>query len=204
MAYPVKRINFGGSKFDVYAEVYEPAEDSFLFADNLDVKVGDFVLDVGTGCGILSVLASKRANRVVSVDINPFAIRCARENAKRNEASDKIDFIWADLLTPFSPSVKFDLILFNAPYLPSEKMEGSFWIELSWAGGKSGREVMDRFISQAPLHLKVGGRILMMQSTLTSVELTLKRFNQVGLKAKIKAAKKLPFFETLTLIEVSV
>ena len=42
-------------------DVYEPAEDSFLFAENLDVEKGAQVLDVGTGCGILGILAAEKA-----------------------------------------------------------------------------------------------------------------------------------------------
>jgi len=40
-----------------------------------------------------------------------------------------------------------------------------------------------------------------MQSTLTDVEETLHQFNQQTLKAYVLAERKLPFFETLTLIE---
>jgi hypothetical protein len=40
-----------------------------------------------------------------------------------------------------------------------------------------------------------------MQSTLTGVQETIQGFNQQGFKAVIQAERKLPFFETLTLIE---
>ena len=62
-------------------------------------------------------------------------------------------------------------------------------------------EVVDRFIAEAPLHLKPHGRVLLMQSTLTGVEETLRKFSEQDLKATVKAEQKLPFFETLTLIE---
>ena len=116
-----KRIHFGNYVFDMYDDVYEPAEDSFLFAENLDVKEGDQVLDVGTGCGLLGILAAKKAGGVVAVDLNPFAIRCARENSALNGAQDKMDFVQASLFSALNSGVRFDLILFNAPYLPSER-----------------------------------------------------------------------------------
>ncbi len=106
-----------------------------------------------------------------------------------------------DLLTVFNENAKFDLILFNAPYLPSHENETETWIGRSWAGGINGRQVIDQFISQAPQHLKANGRILMMQSTLANVDETIRKFGKQGLKAKVKAEHKLPFFETLTLIE---
>jgi len=196
-----KRVNFGDYVFDVCDDVYEPAEDSFLFAENLDVKEGARVLDVGTGCGLLGILASKKAGGVVAVDLNPFAIRCARENSGLNGARDKMDFIQASLFSALNIGVRFDLILFNAPYLPSEKGEEDSWIERSWVGGAKGREVVDQFIFEVPAHLNPMGTVMLMQSTLTGVDETLQKFSQNNLKGKVKAELKLPFFETLTLIE---
>jgi ribosomal protein L11 methyltransferase len=49
------------------------------------VKPGDRVLDVGTGSGILAVASARLgASPVVAIDIDPVAIRAARENAERN------------------------------------------------------------------------------------------------------------------------
>jgi release factor glutamine methyltransferase len=201
MPCPSKRINFADYYFDVYEEVYEPAEDTFLFAENLKVKEGGQVLDLGTGCGMLGILAAEKAENVLAVDLNPYAIRCAKENSRLNNKRARMDFIQASLFSALNLDVAFDLILFNAPYLPSEESEEAFWIGRSWAGGANGRKVVDRFISQVPQYLKPNGRVLLMQSTLTGVEETLQKFREQGLKASVKAERKLPFFETLTLIE---
>ncbi|MGB9756694.1 MAG: HemK2/MTQ2 family protein methyltransferase, partial [Candidatus Bathyarchaeales archaeon] len=138
---------------------------------------------------------------VVAVDINPYAVCCAKENAKLNHVMDKMFFIRGDLFASFRIGEKFDLILFNAPYLPTKYGKADFWIERAWAGGFGGREVIDRFISEAPRHLKHNGRILLMQSTLCNVNETLKKFERNGLKASVVAERALPFFETLFLLK---
>jgi release factor glutamine methyltransferase len=201
MRFPLKRVHFGKYIFDVWENVYEPAEDSFLFAENLDLKRGVQVLDVGTGCGILGILAAEKATAVLALDLNPYAIRCAKENSALNNVDSKMAFMQTDLITALYQNAKFDLILFNAPYLPAAEFEAETWIGRSWAGGVNGRQVIDRFIPQVKPHLKTSGRVLLMQSTLADVEETICKFGEYNLKARVKAERKLPFFETLALIE---
>jgi release factor glutamine methyltransferase len=201
MPFSVKRATFGKYKFDVSENVYEPAEDSFLFAENIDIEKEALVLDVGTGCGVLGILAAEKAAYVVAVDLSPYAIRCAKANASLNCVDNKMAFIQSGLLTALNGNAAFNLILFNAPYLPSAEYEENTWIVRSWAGGVNGRQVIDQFILQAPSHLKANGRILLMQSTLANVNETIRKFEENNLKASIKVERKLPFFETLTLIE---
>lgn len=196
-----KRVLFKGYVFHVLENVYEPAEDSFLFAEYLLGEKAESVLDVGAGCGILGVVAGTNAARVVAVDINPHAVRCAKKNAKLNGLIEKFSFVQGDLLGPLSASRRFDLILFNAPYLPVECGEGESWLERAWAGGKTGRQVIDRFIRQSSRHLTLGGRILLLQSSLSGIERTLRGFAERGLSTRVVSVQDLPLFESIALIE---
>jgi release factor glutamine methyltransferase len=94
----------------------------------------------------------------------------------------------------------FDVILFNAPYLPSNKEEQS-WLGRAWDGGSTGRRAIDRFIPEVPSHLKPNGRVLLMQSNLAGVDATLAAFEENDLRARVVAKLGLPFFETITLIK---
>jgi release factor glutamine methyltransferase len=195
-----KRVLFSKHAFDVFEEVYEPAEDSLLFADNLKANEGDVVLDMGTGCGILGIIAAEKAAQVIAIDINPHAVRCARENAILNHVDDTMFCIQGDLFAAIKNHAKFDLILFNAPYLPSEDVDESSWLESAWSGGPSGRRVIDRFVHDAPKYLKPRGRLLLLQSTLSNVNDTLEKLERENFTVTVVAEKALPFFETIKLV----
>jgi len=149
MVYP-KKVYFKNYVFMVDEHVYEPAEDTFLIAEKMEVTADDVVLEVGTGCGILAVLAAKKAKSVVAVDVNPHAIECSSRNAETNGVKERIEFRHGDLFEPIKKDECFSLILFNSPYLPSEPEEEKSWIGKAWAGGPNGRQVIDRFIADAP------------------------------------------------------
>jgi ribosomal protein L11 methyltransferase len=79
-----------------------------------EIKAGDLVLDVGTGSGILAIAAAKLgAGSVDAVDIEPVAVRSARENATRNGVGDllRIEPVGAGPDQPFTG--EYDLVLAN-------------------------------------------------------------------------------------------
>jgi release factor glutamine methyltransferase len=198
----MKKIFFNEYTFHVSKDVYEPAEDTFLLAENLVVDKNDVVLDMGTGCGILGILVAKKARRVVAVDVNPHAVRCAKMNAKLNGVAEKIETLQSDLFSSIKKNEKFDLIIFNAPYLPSEMRKEKNWVERAWAGGPTGRQLIDQFISQAPSYLKKGGRILLVQSTLSDVEETVQKLGGRRFCVRVLAQEKVAF-ETIVVVEAT-
>ena len=71
------------------------------------------VLDMGCGTGILSILAAKMkaAVPVHAIDIDPVAVRSARENARRNRVTDRIKALCGD--ASLIQAGKYDLIIAN-------------------------------------------------------------------------------------------
>jgi release factor glutamine methyltransferase len=199
MGYP-KKVYFRDKVFVVDERVYEPAEDTFLLAERLAVTEDDVVLEIGTGCGILAVLAAEKAERVVAVDVNPYAIECAVKNVQTNGVEKKIEFRQGDLFKPIKQNEKFDVILFNSPYLPSEPDEEKSWIGKAWAGGPDGRTVIDRFLRDVPNYLAEGGTIQLVQSSLSNVDKTIQMFKENNLEAMVAAQVKVAF-ESIVLIE---
>lgn len=178
----------------MYESVYQPAEDSYLVADNLVVRNYEEVLDVGTGCGILAILAARKAKRVVAIDIDKVAVECAKENVKRHGLEAKVEVRLGDLFNSLHPWEKFDLIVVNPPYLPVE--DGI----KAWSGGVNGRALIDRFLGEVKCFLKPHGRILLLQSSLSGIEKTFTMLKDLKFNFKVIASKNL-FFERLVLIE---
>ncbi len=79
-----------------------------------EVVSGETVLlDLGTGSGILALAATKLgASRIVATDIDPLAVRVARENFVRNQVEEQIQVYESDLLERPLP-VKFNLVVAN-------------------------------------------------------------------------------------------
>jgi len=170
--------------------VYTPREDSFLLRDyvrELDLK-GKKVLDIGTGTGLIAIEAAKKGADVVAVDINTEAIDYAKEQARKENLEDKIDFIESDLFENVEDN--FDFILFNPPYLPGEDGIGDGEI---WHGGEKGVEVTRRFLESAQNHLSGDGQIVVIMSSHADWKALMEEYN-----LKIIRSEKI-WFETLYL-----
>lgn len=179
-------------------KVYVPAEDTLLLARNLKVKRNACVLEIGTGSGLVALEAAQKAAKVVATDINPYAVDCARENVELNKVSN-MEVLQGDLFQPVKGE-KFDLILFNTPYLPTreEEIVGDM-LDVAWNGGKDGRKVIDVFLDEVKLYLKEGGSVQLVQSSLSDNEKTLQKMEDLGFEVEITAIDKF-FFEEVVVI----
>ena len=190
-------IRYHGMEFHTCEKVYEPAEDTFLLADNLLVRQSDKVLEIGTGTGIISIIASKKTENVIAIDINKYAVECAQKNAKINQTP--IDVRLGDLFGPVEDE-KFDLILFNTPYLPTDEDEMvNDELEAAWDGGKDGRSVIDRFIKDLSTHLNPRGHVQLVQSSLSNVEETIGKLMEMNFEVTITASERFFFEEVVVL-----
>ena len=187
-------------KFEIETDdlVYLPSDDSFLLAENLEIKEGQRVLEIGTGSGIVSMYASLLTDNVTATDINYNALELAEKNFKINNI-DTIKLEFGDLFEPVKDQ-KFDVILFNTPYLPTDS-DDVINDDLNYAfdGGLDGRNVIDRFINQVSNHLNDKGIVQMIQSSLSDNEKTLNMFDRNGFIAEIAESEKF-FFEEIVLI----
>ncbi len=178
--------------------VYVPAEDSYLLADNLEIKEGQSVLEIGTGSGIVAMYASRLTDRITVTDINFDACLLAEKNFNDNNI-ENIEILFGNLFEPVKDR-KFDVILFNTPYLPTEEDDViDDTINYAFDGGLNGRKVIDLFLDEVKNHLNDGGKVQLIQSSLSGNDETLTKLDELGFIAEIKASEHF-FFEDITLI----
>ena len=187
-------------KFEIETDdlVYIPSDDTFLLAENLEIKKGQSVLEIGTGSGLVSMYASLLTDDVTATDINYNALELAEKNFKLNNINTiKLEF--GDLFEPVK-NEKFDVILFNTPYLPTDS-DDIINDDLNYAfdGGLDGRKVIDRFINEVSNHLNDKGIVQIIQSSLSDNNRTLDMFDRNGFVAEIAVSEKF-FFEEIVLI----
>jgi len=160
--------------------IYEAAEDSFLLAKYVEKYAEGRVLDVGVGSGVQMEAALKKSNKVEGVDIDEESIEFCK--------SKKLNVFYSDLFE--NVKGKFDLIIFNPPYLPEDEIKDKDLI-----GGKKGWEIIEKFFLKVDKYLSENGKILILFSSLTNK----KKVDSI-IKKKFKFEKleeKKYFFEKL-------
>lgn len=165
--------------------VYSPREDSYMLAESVARYSFGKTLDLGTGTGLQGIVAAMNGCEVTFADIDTKALGCANSNAIANGVDG--EFVLTDLFDNIRG--KFNTIIFNPPYLPSK---GKRHIALD--GGKSGRELIERFLDTFNEHLLERHAVLLVESSFNNYENDVKR-----LGAKI-VAKTHYFFEDLVVL----
>jgi len=173
--------------------VYEPAEDSRLLIEAVSISKGDRVLEVGCGSGILALHCAKAGAAVIASDISADAARCTRANANRNGL--KLEVRVGNLLEGIED--RFDLIVFNPPYLPKGAPD-----DRRWTGGESGIELAIAFLEQCRERLSDRGRAITLVSSLSNGSRFEDSAGSMGYSFRTLATKHI-FFEDLTVYELS-
>ena len=109
-------VKFKGVKLTIFPNVWDPiwGKSTKIVSDVMKIKKNQKVLDIGTGSGILSILAAKRGARVIAIDINKHALKCAKLNVRKNKLEKRINIRYSNIFSNIKGR-KFDIILFNPP-----------------------------------------------------------------------------------------
>ena len=129
---------------------YEPSSLTKLLADNIEIKKNSVVADIGTGCGILAILASKLgAKRVYATDIDESCRKSIEINSEINNAKN-VEFLHGSMLKPLNEKV--DVIIASLPQMPSDKK-----IDIHRHGSTDGTKYIMELVSNAPKYLRKNG-----------------------------------------------
>lgn len=131
-------------------------DESLLLAEWVDVERGDTVLDIGTGSGIVALLAAKRgATKVFASDINDRVRKYFEMNLLLNGFSDIVEYVHSDVFRSFDRGT-FDVIVANPPFVPVPRGCRFF---LHSDGGPFGTKIVERIVEESPSFLSDRGRL---------------------------------------------
>ncbi len=124
------------------------------------------ILDLGTGTGAiaLALLAELPHARAIGVDLAEGAVQAARANAERAGLADRFDAFQSDWFDRVSG--RFDLIVSNPPYIPSDEIAGLarevrlFDPASALNGGPDGLDAFRAIARGAAAHLGAGGWVV--------------------------------------------
>jgi len=170
--------------------IYQPNTDSYLMSDVLNLKFPKLLkinpnltfLEIGSGSALQLQKAlgmGVKLQNIFGCDINPQSVKHCQGlgfNCIKSDLFSNID-------------EKFDLVVFNPPYLqkdPQEPLES----QISTTGGDLGSEIINEFLHQAKDYLNIDGKIFLLISNLT------KGIEWNSWNKKLLAQKKI-FFEEL-------
>ena len=159
-----------------------PTPYSLFLAEHIPQMPGGTVVDVGTGSGILAIVARLQgAVRVYVLDTNAAAISLAMENAERNGVGDGfVHLPTGRSMLPLPAGEMVDLVICNPAQLPlpeADRADSPFY------AGKDGRLMIEGVIQDTPGRLSPTGRLLMTHNSLADWPASARLMEQQGLRA---------------------
>lgn len=161
-----RKVRYMGKYFYIFPNVFIPTWDTIPLFKNWKIKKGATILDVGTGSGIIAIMAKyKGAGKVVAIDINPAAIKTVKYNVEFHKFRNDIKVIKSDLFNNLNKKEKFDIIIANLPWRdlhPKNIVEKAMWDE--------NLKFNKRFFNEVNQFLKPRGKIYFLQANFGEIK----------------------------------
>ncbi len=146
---------FRDFEININPNTFSPRKETELLIDIvIDMKLNPKnILELGTGSGAVSIALMKNfpEAKCIATDINLNSLELAKQNAKKNNVINQINFIccnWLDIFVNF----EFDIILANPPYIKTEVIKNlepevrCYDPIISLDGGKNGMDCYKKII----------------------------------------------------------
>lgn len=154
---------FRGLRIAIDAGVFVPRRRTTGFLAGVAVALAPLTaLDLCCGSGAIgaALIAEVQGVEVWACDIEPAAVACARLNLPPHRVFE------GDLFAPLPPDLRFDVIVANAPYVPTGAVRGmptearDHEPLITLDGGADGLDVHRRIAAQANHWLVPGGSLV--------------------------------------------
>ncbi|HID11488.1 MAG TPA: peptide chain release factor N(5)-glutamine methyltransferase [Candidatus Latescibacteria bacterium] len=175
LQYLLGETEFFGLILWIHPPVFIPRPETEVLVEatlkRLDGMSSPMVADVGTGSGNIAIALAHniKGARIFATDISRQAISLARQNARRNEVSDRVKFLLGDLLSPLRGSKlsgRLDAVVSNPPYVPTGELkdlpeEVRHEDPMALNGGEDGIAFHRRLARESGASLRPGGFLAM-------------------------------------------
>lgn len=166
---------------------YRVSIDAVLLAGFARVRPGDRAVDLGAGCGIISLLLAVRTPglRITAVEIQPALAELARENAVRNRLDHRITVVREDFRRFSAEAVggPVDLLVSNPPFRPPRS--GRINPNPERAAARHERHmVLPDLVAAGRRLLRTGGRMAVIYPADRAAEL-ITRMSGAGIEPKV-------------------
>lgn len=163
---------FYGLEFDVDETVLIPRPETEIIVENaieiLQKLEKPRFCEVGTGSGCISVSILYNVPKAfaVGLDISVSALEMTKRNAEKHQVAERLHLKNSDVFSALSKT-KFDLIVSNPPYIPSEDIlhlqpeVRDFEPLKALTDGKDGLSIIENIIKNSPKFLQSKGFLLM-------------------------------------------
>lgn len=189
---------FGPMELSVGRATFRPSTISSLLADSLDFKPGSVVVDVGTGSGILSIIAAKLgASRVYGVDAAEETVAIGMANANTHGVADQVEFAQGDMFGPLDPDLEVDVVIGDVSGIPDAIASASGWFPSGLSGGPTGAELPMRMIEESKRLLRKGGRLFLPTGSLQDETSIIARAKSVFGSMRQVAERNIPLPSSL-------
>ena len=166
--------SFCGLEMKVNSSVLVPrpetellAEEGWKFLNSLGRE--STFLDFGTGSGCIAISLCHHAQqaRGWALDYSKEALTIAAANAANSSVAERITFVEGNGLSAVSSNLRFDLIISNPPYIPSEEINTlqeevrNYDPRSALDGGSDGLDFYRLLAKEAANHLAAQGKLML-------------------------------------------
>jgi len=170
--YITGKQEFYGLDFAITKDVLIPRPETELIVESaigiLRAKRNSNFCEVGigSGCIAVSILREVKTSNAIGLDISPKALEIAARNAEAHEVLNRLELKISDVFEVLQ-NEKFDLIVSNPPYIPSEDIENlqaevrDFEPIFALTDNKNGLSIIKKIVVESPRFLNKDGCLLL-------------------------------------------